>query len=162
VATGLAVVPVYAILPALQHKLKPGAAAWATFGIVLLVQALAMAAFRLLWQAEAHPANLLLLDVLPNAIAPVLIGMMPAMLCIIVCQRSRRGSLWPAAFAAAAAPALWALLAPELSAVLGSMGMVDSTYLVLVHLVFAVLMLLVFAVMSLTVGRKMKKRREKI
>lgn len=158
VAVGFAVIPVHFILSSVQRKTKPGTAAWAAFGIMLLVQALAMAAFRLLWQAEAHPANLLLLDVLPNAIAPVLIGMMPVMLSILVCQRSRRGSIWPAAFAAAASSALWALLAPKLGAVLGSMGLVDSTYLVLVHLVFFVVLLVVFAVMSLTIARKLRKK----
>lgn len=157
VSVGFAVVPVYILLPALQKRIKPGTAAWAGFGIVLLVQALAMAAFRLLWQWLAQPANLMLLDILPNAIAPVLIGMIPVMLSIIICQRSRRGSIWPAAFAAALSSALWAATSPVLGAVLGGMGMGDSTYLVLVHMVFTVLMLIVFAVLSLTIGRKLKK-----
>lgn len=161
VATGFAVVPVYAVLPSLRKKLKPGAAAWATLGIVLLIQAAAMAIFRLLWQAGTGAANLFLLDVLPNAIAPVIIGWIPVMLAILVCQRSRKGSLWPATFAAAASAAVWALLAPQLGAVLAGMGMGDSTYLILVHLVFAVLMLIVFAIMSPLAGRiKNRKMKE--
>ncbi len=150
-------IPVFALLPKLERRMKPGAAAWAMFGIGLLTQALAMAAFRLLWQVQTHPANLFLLDVLPNAIAPVLIGMIPVMLAILVNQRSRRENLWSVAFAAAIAPAVWALVAPQFGALLGSMGLVDSTYLVLVRLVFFVLTLLVFGVMSLTIGKRRRK-----
>lgn len=160
VAAGFTAVPVFAIFPALQKKMKPGAAAWATFAIVLLVQAAAMVLFRVAWQLTVNPANLFLLDILPNAIAPVIIGMIPVMLAILVRQRSRTGSVWPAAFAAAVSAALWALLAPQLGAVLAGMGMGDSTYLILVHLVFAVLMLLVFTVMSLTYRPARKRRQE--
>lgn len=158
VVTGFAVVPVYAVLPALRKKLKPGAAAWATLGIVLLIQAAAMALFRLLWQTATGAANLFLLDVLPNAIAPVIIGWIPVMLAILVCQRSRKGSLWPAMFAASASAAVWALLATQVGAVLAGMGLGDSTYLILVHLVFAVLMLVVFVVMNLLSGKKRTKK----
>lgn len=150
-------IPVFVLLPMLERRMKPGAAAWALFGIALLTQALAMAAFRLLWQLETHPANLFLLDVLPYAIAPVLIGMIPVMLAILVNQRSKRENLWSVAFATAAASAVWALLAPQFGALLGSMGLVDSTYLVLVRLVFFVLTLLVFGIMSLTIGKKHRK-----